>query len=174
MSDFQEKLGKEKERIGELLEEAQIELMKRIAERDDLNSQIVRLQVDIKNMAKVCGAKIEDGSKQLSTTEMVRWVLAETWRTERHEYTVGEIIKRLTDDFNFKPEEYDNANSMIQTVLSRQIKAGDVQEGTRRAKENSKRMEKTYVWSADYTPDMPWERMINEEEIEEMKKELEK
>ena len=166
MEDFTSKLWAEKERINDLLEEAQLELMRLLDERSNLEGKIVRLQLDIKHMAAICGTTIEDPHKQLGVTGMIRWVLADN----DGPLTIAEVENKLKTDFTFDPKDYKNSRSMIQTVVTRLIKAGDVEQNDRLVANR----QKAFQWIAKYKPDMPWERWAEESEIEELREELDK
>jgi hypothetical protein len=108
--------------LKDTLEAAQDELVQLLRDRENLDWRIDKLQNDIIHLAALCRVEIEDPLKQLGLTDAVRWVLSK----EKRPLTILQIVDVLKGS-NYDVSDYKNLPANVQTIVTRLVKAGDVE-----------------------------------------------
>jgi hypothetical protein len=108
--------------LKDTLEAAQDELVELLRDRQILDWRIDKLQNDIIHLAALCRVEIEDPLRQLGLTDAIRWALS----SEKRPLSVLQIADMLKRS-NYDVSDYKNLPANIQTIVTRLVKAGDVE-----------------------------------------------
>jgi hypothetical protein len=139
-------LEKEKERLRELLESAQDQLMDSLQEQEKLILRISQLQQDIVHLAALCGEAVEDPLKEWGLTDAIRYVIG---KAKPKGLTAIRIKEELVVD-GYDISEYSNVMASIHQVIKRLLKKGEILPGLRGVSGD-----KVYVWGKGLPPPPP-------------------